>query len=117
MTQKERLTEIVKDSLVRHIDRIESLAENIVNDLVANDVIALPCKIGATIYDISEFYEPMLYHPEMYEYQAGYITVMRDVDGETMFEIDGADYKYKDFGKTVFLTREEAEKALAKMDA
>ena len=41
--QKDRLKEIVKDSLMKHIDKTCSLAENITNDLLANGVIVTPC--------------------------------------------------------------------------
>ena len=34
---------------------------------------------------------------------------------ETVISVDSYDFYYDDFGKTVFLTKEEAEKALAEM--
>ena len=73
-------------------------------------LIKLPCKIGGTIYDIYEFVENK-YSPEMYEYEVDEITIVKDKEG-IYFVIDSADFWSEDFGKTVFLTREEAEKAL-----
>ncbi len=54
---KDRLMEIVKDSLIRHIDNIDNLAENIVNDLLANGVIVPHCTVGETVYQRVEFSE------------------------------------------------------------
>lgn len=47
---RDRLIEIVKESLVKNIDYTHSLAENITDDLLANGVIVLPCKVGETVY-------------------------------------------------------------------
>lgn len=79
--------------------------------LLANGVILPPCKVGDTLYDISEFVNGCSY-PEIYEYTCEYITIFKDKDGETVFEIDAINFRFNDFGKTVFLTREDAEKAL-----
>lgn len=74
-------------------------------------LIVLPCKVGDKVYDISEFMEGCLY-PEMYEYTADYIGIGKSEDGRTVITIDCMDYYTDDFGKTVFLTREEAGRAL-----
>ena len=76
-------------------------------------VVVLPCKVGTTLYDVSEFVDRVPY-PEMYEWHADYIGVGMSKDGKTIFDIDGVDFLYEDFGKSVFLTREEAETALEK---
>lgn len=86
------------------------------------NTIELPCKIGDTIY-----------LPWEWNGQKGIacltVTVLRCIVGfgwsfGTDFDTDDEDYyeayncgsfKLKDFGKIVFLSREEAEKALAKM--
>ena len=88
----------------------------------SENVIELPCKIGDTIY-----------LPWEWNGQKGIacltVTVLRCIVGfgwsfGTDFDTDDEDYyeayncgsfKLKDFGKIVFLSREEAEKALAKM--
>ena len=43
---RDRLVELTKESLIRHIDKSCKLAENIADDLLANGVIVLPCKVG-----------------------------------------------------------------------
>lgn len=77
--------------------------------------IELPCKIGDTIYDISEFLLSQYYSPEIYVEQATWISISKD-DSGYVFDINGNDYHYEDFGKTVFLTREEAESKLKEME-
>ena len=66
--------------------------------------LRLPCKVGDTVYHIEDGY--------VYEFKARSIDI-RIENGEYIFCIDSMDYKAEDFGKCVFLTREEAESALA----
>lgn len=107
---RERLIELIQDS-VNGCAR--NWAEIIADYLLANGVIVPPCKVGATVYDIGEFFYGTP-SPEMYEYKADYITLWKqDPDrNEIYFSIDGMDYAFDDFGKTVFLTEKEAEQAL-----
>ena len=74
-------------------------------------LLRLPCKVGDTVYDISEFVERTPY-AEMYEFHADYIGIGKSDDGRTVISIDCMDYYMDDFGKIVFTSREEAEKAL-----
>lgn len=76
-------------------------------------LVVLPCKVGDTVYDVGEFINGIPY-PEMYELRADFIGVGISKEGRTTFDIDCNDFLYEDFGKTVFLTREEAEAALEK---
>lgn len=107
---RERLIELIQDS-VNGCAR--NWAEIIADYLLANGVIMLPCKVGDTVYDIGDFFDGTPY-PEMYEYKADYITLWEKYPdrNEIYFSIDGMDYALDDFGKTVFLTQEEAEQAL-----
>ena len=67
-------------------------------------LVRLPCKVGDTIYRCGD---PI---KKIYEWQIAYVEVY---DDETVF-VDDSDNTFveADIGKTVFLTREEAEKAL-----
>ena len=67
-------------------------------------LVRLPCKVGDTIYRCGD---PI---KKIYEWQIAYVEVYED---ETVF-VDDSDNTFveADIGKTVFLTREEAEKAL-----
>ena len=67
-------------------------------------LLRLPCKVGDTIYRCGD---PI---KKIYEWQIAYVEVYED---ETVF-VDDSDNTFveADIGKTVFLTREEAERAL-----
>ena len=67
-------------------------------------LVRLPCKVGDTIYRCGD---PI---KKTYEWQIAYVEVY---DDETVF-VDDSDNTFveADIGKTVFLTREEAEKSL-----
>ncbi|MDF2510452.1 MAG: hypothetical protein K0S04_318 [Herbinix sp.] len=72
--------------------------------------IKLPCKVGDTIYDIYEFVENRC-SPDITEYKAKTIKIGKDYRG-IWFCIDSTYFRPDDIGKTVFLDREAAEKAL-----
>ena len=91
-------------------------------------LVVLPCKIGATVwvvthpfnvYDDFEFYEDA--KEEIYE---SYISSITFYEHSNQYRIYANETKQFikayfmecDFGKTVFLTREEAEKALKEME-
>jgi hypothetical protein len=87
-----------------HLDRCQ--IETIADHLLANGVIVPPCKVGDRLYEIvempkhtfvSEF--PIIVEPQQIIYK------------NIMWH--HSCIPFDDFGKTVFLTREEAEKALA----
>ena len=69
-------------------------------------LLRLPCKIGDKVYQIEDGY--------IYEFNARSIDVRKENE-KYIFCIDSMDYKMDDFGKTVFLTKEEAEQALKQM--
>ena len=163
MTDRERLIEIVKNSLIKHIDKSCCLAENIVDDLLTEKVtfppvafsdnrrermiellngyyeetglaivhyftddesemiadyilsdgwIRFPCKVGDTVYVISRYYTGTW---EIYSCTVEYITKYKSNSFiNAVFSRDiNFGLNIVEFGKTVFLTREEAEKALA----
>jgi hypothetical protein len=76
-------------------DSIESIADH----LIANGVIVPPCKVGDSIFRVGngEIWEWLIEHIEIYEDEIGFVD-----DGENYFTPDK-------IGKTVFLTKEEAE--------
>jgi hypothetical protein len=94
--------------------------DDVADHLLANGVIALPCKVGDVVY------MPWQYN-EVQSIACLKVTTMLNILGfgwsfGTDFNTDDEGYaeKYKyghfeftDIGKIVFLTREEAEKALA----
>ena len=98
MTQFERLTELIGDE-PNYVDCITAAAEY----LIENGVIVPPCKIGDTVYYPS-FYETAIIEGRI-------LRIVVDDKGISLL----TEYKAldaNDFGKSVFFTREEAEKAL-----
>lgn len=81
--------------------------------------VHLPCKVGDTVYHFSEDYGRILpYFVEDIHIsywgdngQNALYTFEADYHYEDVL-IDCIDFELEDIGKTVFLTREEAEKAL-----
>lgn len=69
-------------------------------------LLRLPCAIGDTVYYIDDY--------EIYSDKVDSINIRKENE-EYIFCIAFMDYKTEDFGKVVFLTREEAEKALDDM--
>lgn len=69
-------------------------------------LVRLPCKVGTKELYIIDEYE------EIYYLDADEVTIKRFPTGTIIFEYDSYELEYKDFGKTVFLTKEEAERAL-----
>lgn len=77
--------------------------------LIANGVIVPPCKVGDTVYSIVEGIDLVLVG-EVYEYVVGREHFVFRSTRKGYFTLDFTEI---DIGKTVFLTREEAKKALA----
>ena len=115
MTDRDRLIELLED-FDRTYDCFRVRCEQIADHLLANGVIVPPCKIDDT-----------LYYPWLYDGTSGiailevscikiyvqgrclvfYTDVESDMPMPNCFTIE-------DFGKTVFLTKEEAETELKK---
>lgn len=77
--------------------------------LLDNGVILPPCKIGDKVYYICEEFE---------EYGGNYVSELTITEiSNVRFWVENEDenhFRFTDIGKTVFLTREEAEVALEK---
>ena len=78
-------------------------------------VVVLPCKIGTTVYVLIQ--DSAIFYPETNGWYIGEDTI--DViaqDGFYLGAVEDVDFRPNDaIGETVFLTREEAEKALEAM--
>lgn len=95
--------DVVKDS--NAYDHAESLADY----LLENGVIVPPCKVGDVLYDI---YETTSDGEYIYERKVREINIRLDKRNKPWLIIDGYYFAFEDFGKNVFLSREEAEAAL-----
>lgn len=72
--------------------------------------VELPCKVGDTVFVVEEIAEER----EIIKDHVETISIGYYADGVNIYQFDGikTDGYFEDFGKTVFLTREEAEQAL-----
>ena len=115
---RERLIELLDEVHHTHLGReyIERLG-TIADYLLANGVIVPPCKVGQPVYYISDspinlsvqantIYEAHIARIVTTEYGTTLVVQIHNAYGVT--EIPSID----DVGKTVFLTKEEAEQAL-----
>lgn len=131
MVMREKLIELLSGFSIDTAEAVEFVADY----LIANGVIVLPCSYGKTVYAIGN---KKIVECEIDEISFGVVGLMYLVSFDCDSDCEGCpfdswrqDYsdewscdgeynqavvKGHDFGKTVFLTREEAEAALAKMD-
>ncbi len=96
-------------------------AGNIADHLLANGVIVPPCKVGQTVYSYLHRWKK---EDGIAPYQITNITITQNKKGtwvkkyRAMQVVDGKtidwqfNFDFDDIGKTVFLTKQEAEKAL-----
>lgn len=127
MTERERLIEILDSGCYEAIskckgeDSNKKLCEFLADKLLENGVIVPPCKVGDTIYEIIS---PKVKQPY---FITAVVCAVHIADGtrnhcnhkRTSYIVAECPntkyvnkYVFSKFGKTVFLTCEEAEKAL-----
>ena len=117
MSDRDRLIELKRQAVNYAQEKADESGglvciDDEVDYLLANGVIVLPFKIGQSVYDISEFMNGS-YAPEMYEMKGNELNIELNKAGEYIFTYDGMYIYPEDMGRSVFLTKEEAEKALA----
>lgn len=94
-------------------DRLRKLAEADKD----GRVVVLPCKVGDTVWIVGAVRK--LYSAKVRTFFCGHTSAVRgdDYDGHIhMIRTTECDIPMQKFGKTVFLSREEAEKALQEME-
>lgn len=113
MTERERLIDLLLEWGNKENDGVR--AESIADYLLENGVIVPPCKIGDTVYYICPQSTIVLTKGVIYAAKVVRIVVLNigtaldiQIYEKGVTEIPSV----SDFGKTVFLTREEAEQAL-----
>lgn len=109
---RERLIELLSDAEREHLnyemankfcpfDEYKCHSEYIADYLIENGVVALPCKVGDIVYQTDGI--------RIYELTILDILLHKN---KPYYETDGIDFDDDAIGKTVFLTREEAEAKL-----
>ena len=112
---RDRLIELTKASLIRHIDKSCKLAENIADYLLENGVIVPPCKVGDTVYFVSRGeIIPMIVNCISFNGNYQYCLNCHYVDEDT-YGYSLLSFTDKVRGYMFGFTREEAEKALAEV--
>ena len=91
MTERERLIELLKEA-----DKKWFYFEDKANYLLENGVIVPPCKVGDNVYQLDSAGD--IYKSEV---------------TQVVYNTKGIAFDERAIGKFVFLTREEAEKAIA----
>lgn len=113
---KERLVELLEEAKIKALGTVGSLNNGwgawYADYLLANGVIELPCKVGDKVYWLKrdpETYEWYIYHSK--------VDSVRIYDDTTfIYTSPICFFSEKDIGKTVFLTREEAEARRTRYD-
>lgn len=101
-TEREKIIDIIQKS----VDGCsEYWAGQVADGLLENGVFAPPCKVGDTVYEYDNV--GRIYESEVvwFYYDKDYKRVVYDCNTELAFSEEA-------IGKTVFLSRKEAEKAL-----
>lgn len=103
---RDRLIEVIEDVLDCKAAGI--ISEWLAKDLIANGVILPPCEVGDTVYWLKR-------DPETFGWcirQSNVASILIDNDTIRVYISPICWIVGTDIGKTVFLTREAAEKAL-----
>ena len=115
---RDRLRDIIA-RIVTSADDTRTFEDIIADELIANGVIVPPCKVGDMVYHFSRdlgavfpYFVENLNISSMGKNETYWSYEANFHDEETDELIDGIDFDLDDIGKTIFLTREEAEKAL-----
>ena len=112
---RDRLIELIRESS-QYLNEQEGVIQWIADYLLANGVIVPPCKVGQTVYKVvndKRVKKPYKCKVIGFWYSedehCNNVHLVRYINGvfDCSFSVP-----FTDFGKTVFLTKEEAEQAL-----
>lgn len=119
MTEKQKIFEILRNYTKKHnISASSVILEEYADELLANDVILPPCKVGETLYFLYDntFANRPNFKPYIYETSDWYF----DIDQKGISILPRSIHSYKGkhhyyLGETVFLTKEDAEEKLKEL--
>ena len=124
---RNRLISLIRAGVVEHETNFENyvipMTDYLADYLLKNGVIVPPCKVGATVYRVVKMYDGnrVVVEGEIIdvevtnlinntnEYKCYFSSKDDEIDDSRLYSTP---LYFDDFGKTVFLTREEAEQAL-----
>ena len=111
-SDRDRFIELIKASIYGNIDEgfngPELNCENVADYLLANGVIVPPCKVGDMVYIIGIFTGQFITR-QVVAINYGESGLFLLLDSYTVVSVE------EQLGKTVFLTKEEAEEKLKEM--
>jgi hypothetical protein len=114
--QREKLVELITKGSIEFANsvNIDGYMGYMANYLLANGVIVPPCKVGDTFYVASLRWKPLGEKSHWERQVEKFVVDHIRYDGECLFLDDYSrrSITLNDIGKTVFLSREDAEKAL-----
>lgn len=116
MKERERLIELIREAMKNHEITIENYviptSDYIADYILKNGVVVPPCKIGDTVYKITSkgICEIKIENIYCWCNEIWKFNGWSKID-EYKIEYE---FSFKDIGKTIFLTYEEAEQALNK---
>ena len=121
LTPEELKAPFTEDAMINLAAQALGVEHSRMRELAVADkdgrVVVLPCKVGDILWITGSIRR--LYSAKVRTFFIGHPSGVRWVDndgGIQMIRTTECDVPMCDFGRTVFLTREEAEKALAEME-
>lgn len=106
-----RLIELLREAYDDYIcDDTAQQREKLADCLLGNGVVVLPCKVGETVWRITGNDCKDVTIESIHQWSSGHWK-FDGFHGEGKYRV-GYEFDLNNFGKTVFLTREEAERAL-----
>ena len=121
LTPEEIKAPLTEDTMINLAAQALGVEPSRLRELAVADkdgrVVVLPCKVGDILWITGSIRR--LYSAKVRTFFIGHPSGVRWVDndgGIQMIRTTECDVPMRDFGRTVFLTREEAEKALAGME-
>ena len=127
MTERDRLIKLIDgfvfgtQIIINNLEWNSNTVKELADYLLASGMIVPPCKVGDVVYS---YFHRWIEEDGIFPYQTTNITITQNKKGEwtkkyrAMRLIEGKtidwqlNFSFDDLGKTVFLTREDAENAL-----
>ena len=117
MSEKERLVELLLESEpIKERDLDDGWGDNEISDiadyLLENDAIVPPVKVGQTVYEIQQDRTLQKWYVYGIIKYDGQEWTAKAKNNKNKWNYIDKTFAFRLFGKTVFLTKEKAEKAL-----
>ena len=125
MSDKERLTNIIHNAQNKYLNLLKFESSILADYLLANGVIVPPCKVGDKVYSIIYQKKNVVSHILIEEYVGIHLSNAPDLRGHRrknyiiVWNENTNSIRHIDInkiGKTVFLTKEEAEEKLRELN-